>query len=97
VAGPLYKISLYHASIRDERLGPIYALRKGDQLQEFYESFRQMYERLRGRTEQDVESLNQAIAAIEGAGAQGELGRQLEKLRTLRAEKLQSLEGQKSE
>src|SRR6266446_9853272 len=45
VAGPLYKISSYFGRIRDSRLGPIPSnLRKGDELQEFYVSFREMHQ-----------------------------------------------------
>ena len=41
VVGPLYKISSLFARVRDNRLGPAPAgLRKGDELHEFYTTFR---------------------------------------------------------
>src|ERR1700749_1756617 len=52
VAGPLYKIASFFGKVRDNRLGPTPGnLRKGDELQEFYSSFREMYQAVRGRTE----------------------------------------------
>jgi hypothetical protein len=68
VAGPLYKISSFFGRIRDNRLGPAPAkLRKGDELQDFYLSFREMHTAIRGRTEEDVRVLGNALAALEGA------------------------------
>jgi hypothetical protein len=68
VAGPLYKISSFFGRIRDNRLGPAPAkLRKGDELQDFYLSFREMHTAIRGRTEEDVRVLENALAALEGA------------------------------
>src|SRR5262252_1088278 len=47
VAGPLYKISSFFGRIRDNKLGPAPAkLRKGDELQDFYLSFRDMQKAL---------------------------------------------------
>jgi len=67
VAGPLYKISSFFGRIRDNRLGPAPAkLRKGDELQDFYLSFREMHQAIRGRTEEDVRVLESALAALEG-------------------------------
>ncbi|HEY7371696.1 MAG TPA: hypothetical protein VIF57_05910 [Polyangia bacterium] len=66
VAGPLYKISSFFGRIRDNRLGPAPAkLRKGDELQDFYLSFREMHQAIRGRTEEDVRVLESALAALE--------------------------------
>lgn len=68
VAGPLYKISSFFGRIRDNRLGPAPAkLRKGDELQDFYLSFREMHTAIRGRTEEDVRVLENALAVLEGA------------------------------
>src|SRR5262252_2491585 len=69
VAGPLYKISSFFGRIRDNKLGPAPAkLRKGDELQDFYLSFRDMHNAIRGRTEEDVRVLENALAALEAAG-----------------------------
>ena len=68
VAGPLYKISSFFGRIRDNRLGPAPAkLRKGDELQNFYSSFREMHNAIRGRTQEDVRVLESALAALESA------------------------------
>ena len=66
VAGPLYKISSFFGRVRDNRLGPAPpSLRKGDELQEFYSSFREMHQAVRARVEDDVRVLGSALAAIE--------------------------------
>ncbi len=91
VAGPLYKISSFFGRIRDNRLGTTPAkLRKGDELQGFYTSFREMHQALRGRTEEDVRVLANALAALEAGGAGTQ--RALEELRQLRQRKEDSLE-----
>lgn len=90
VAGPLYKISTYFASIRDGRLGPVYNLRKGDQLQEFFEHFKDMHTALRKRTEEEVALLGRVITALENA-LPAELGAELDALRALKRRKEDSL------
>src|SRR3954467_3288339 len=55
VAGPLYKMATFFGRIRDNRLGTTpNSLRKGDELQDFYLSFRDMHQSIRERTEEDV-------------------------------------------
>src|SRR5262245_32316202 len=93
VAGPLYKISHYFASIRDHRLGNVVALRRGDQLQEFFDHFREMHDALRRRTEEEVAILAAAIAVLEASAPTGEAARQLEALRALKRGKEESLNG----
>jgi len=88
VAGPLYKISTYYAKMREGHLGPVYNLRKGDQLQEHFEQFRTMHEAVRKRTQEEVEQLAKAIAGLEAAGASGE---HIEALRALKKKKEDSL------
>src|SRR5204863_7647669 len=69
VAGPLYKISTFFGRVRENRLGPApRSLRKGDELQDFYISFRDMHQAIRERTEDDVRVLTNAIAVMESAG-----------------------------
>ena len=95
VAGPLYKISSFFGRIRDNRLGPAPAkLRKGDELQDFYLSFREMHQAVRGRVEDDVRVLEGALAAIEAApeGKAPSLQRALDDLRKLQKRKEDSLE-----
>ena len=66
VAGPLYKITSLFGRVRDNRLGPAPAgLRKGDELQDFYTGFREMHQAIRGRVEDDVRVLGDAVSALE--------------------------------
>ena len=95
VAGPLFSIEGICARVRDNKLAPSLRqqLRRGDELQDFYFTFREMYEALRTRADRDVKVLGEAIAQLERAGADGGPGREsLEQLRRLRDEKLSSLE-----
>src|SRR6188768_1038226 len=95
VAGPLYKISSFFGRIRDNRLGPAPAkLRKGDELQDFYLSFRDMHQAVRGRVEDDVRVLEGALAAIDAApeGKSPALQRALDDLRGMQKRKEDSLE-----
>ena len=95
VAGPLYKISSFFGRIRDNRLGPAPAkLRKGDELQNFYLSFRDMHQAIRGRVEDDVRVLEEALTAIEATpeGRAPSLQHALDELRQLRKRKEDSLE-----
>ena len=95
VAGPLFSIEGICARVRDNKLAPSLRqqLRKGDELQEFYSTFRDMYEALRSRADRDVQVLRQAIAQMEKSGAgSGALREPLEDLRRLQQEKESSLE-----
>lgn len=93
VAGPLYKIATFFGRIRDNRLGPApNNLRKGDELQEFYLAFKDMHTSLRGRIEDDVRVIGNALAALETAPQSPGLTRALEDLRDLRKKKEESLE-----
>jgi hypothetical protein len=91
VAGPLYSISRVCGQIRDNKLLPLRQLRKGDELQLFFTTFREMHEALRVRALEDVRVLGEAIATLEGAGPSA--APLLEELRRLRRDKEQSLEG----
>lgn len=96
VAGPLFKISRYMSEVKEGRLGPVYDLRRGDQLQEFFLAFKQMHVSLRAKEEQDVGTLNQVIEATERHLAQvktdgGAMEQPLEALREMRDRKESSL------
>lgn len=95
VAGPLFSIANICVRIRDGKLAPSLRqqLRKGDELQEFYSTFRDMYEALRVRAGEDAKVLGDAIAALEGAGSNApEAQAALENLRRLRRDKEASLD-----
>jgi methyl-accepting chemotaxis protein len=93
IAGPLHNIASVFARIRDNRLPEdIRTLRKGDELQEFHASLREMYEAIRARVGKDRDVLDRAIAALESqAPRSAELEQVLAELRTLRQEKGESL------
>jgi hypothetical protein len=95
VAGPLYSIAAICTRVRDNKLSPAMRqqLRKGDELQEFYSTFRDMYEALRTRAGKDVQVLGDTIARLERSGAgSGALQESLEQLRRLQREKQDSLD-----
>src|SRR5437867_5091252 len=68
VAGPLFKVSLYLAKMRDGRLDKVYNLRKGDQLVDFYEHFKGAHAGVVTAEKDDVERIKQVIAAADAAG-----------------------------
>jgi hypothetical protein len=94
VAGPLFSISVICARVRDNKLSPsLRQLRKGDELQEFYSSFREMYEALRTRVAGDVQMLNNAITALEQSSPKSpQVQEAITELRELRRLKEQSLD-----
>jgi methyl-accepting chemotaxis protein len=96
IAGPLRNISSVFARIRDNKLPEdIRHLRKGDELQAFHASLREMYEAIRARVVKDKETLEKAITAITAqAPRSAELDQVLEELRTLQQEKAHSLMSQ---
>ncbi len=69
VAGPLFKVSLYLAKMRDGRVDKVYNLRKGDQLVDFYEHFKTAHAGVVKLEREDIDHLKALIAAAEGAGA----------------------------
>jgi hypothetical protein len=91
VAGPLFKITSFFGRVRENRLGAVPAtLRKGDELQEFYGSFRDMHMALRAKVEDDVRVIGDVVAGLESGGPVGQ--KALEELRALRRRKEESLE-----
>lgn len=94
VAGPLYSIGNICSRVRDNKLAPsLRQLRRGDELQEFYSSFRDMYEALRGRVYADVSVINTAITALEAIEPKpAAVTQALSDLRALKRSKEESLE-----
>lgn len=97
VAGPIFKIASICTRVRDGKLSPAPPhLRKGDELQDFYSTFREMHEAVRGRVEDDIRVIGDAIAAVETAeapkGQEPVLQGALEQLRALRRRKQESIE-----
>jgi hypothetical protein len=90
VAGPLFKVSLYFAKMRDGRLDKVYNLRKGDQLVDFYEHFKLAHLGVVTMEKDDVERIKATIAAAEAAGIGDHAS--IADLKTLLARKEKSLE-----
>lgn len=93
VAGPLYKVLRYFDQIRDGKLPRVEELRRGDQLQDFFEKFKQMNEALRARVQDEVALIEAFLAACRTASVPrtGELGHHLEDLERLKRDKEASL------
>ena len=95
VAGPLYKMSSLFGRVRDNYLGTAPpGLRKGDELHDFYMSFREMHQAMRERVEEDVRVIGSALATLESSPDARSPGvqRAIEDLRQLRRRKEESLE-----
>jgi hypothetical protein len=90
VAGPLFKVSLYFAKMRDGRLDKVYNLRKGDQLVDFYDHFKHAHAGVVNMEKDDIEHIKATIAAAEAAGIGDHVS--IAELRTLLARKEKSLE-----
>lgn len=90
VAGPLFKVGLYLAKMRDGRLDKVYNLRKGDQLVDFYEHFKVAHAGVVKMQKDDIERMKSVIAAAEAAGAGDHAA--VGELRTLVTKKEKSLE-----
>jgi hypothetical protein len=82
VAGPLYKISTYFDKMARGQLGPVYPLRKGDMLMDFYDKFQSMHEAVRGQFQRDDELMERFLRACDEAGVSraGTLGETLDGL-----------------
>ena len=69
VAGPLFKVSLYLAKMREGRFDKVWNLRKGDQLVDFYEHFKSAHAGVVKLERDDIDQIKALIAAAESAGA----------------------------
>ncbi|MBE7450276.1 MAG: hypothetical protein HS111_15670 [Kofleriaceae bacterium] len=68
VAGPLHKVTLYLAKLRDGRYDKVYDLRKGDQLVEFYEHFKHAHAGVVALEEADRARIKAVLEALEADG-----------------------------
>jgi hypothetical protein len=73
VAGPLYKASLYFDKMAQGRFAKVTALRRGDMLQDFFSSFQEMNDAMRGRMIADLDVMERACKAARQANVSGEL------------------------
>ncbi len=90
VAGPLFKVSLYLAKMKDGRYDKVWNLRKGDQLVDFYDHFKTAHAGVVQMQKDDIAKIKDVIAAAEAAGA-GE-NPTVVSLRALLARKEKSIE-----
>jgi hypothetical protein len=72
VAGPLYKVSGYFDKMAAGRVGQVWGLRKGDMLQDFFASFKEMHDAIRGRFQVDVANMETAAGALRAKAAGNE-------------------------
>jgi len=90
VAGPLFKVSLYLAKMKDGRFDKVWNLRKGDQLVDFYDHFKTAHAGVVQMQVDDIAKIKGVIAAAEAAGAGGHAT--VVELRELLARKEKSIE-----
>ena len=94
VAGPLHKVTLYMAKLKDGKYDTVYNLRKGDHLVDFYAHFKLAHAGMKKWQEEDVARLKAVIAAAEEGKLEGrspELAAALADLKALLAKKEASL------
>jgi len=72
VVGPIYKMKMLLRQVGDGKLNFYGKLRKGDELQEFFEVFSAMVEKLKDRQRREVSELEQAMEAARASGASDE-------------------------
>ena len=73
VAGPIYKMKLLLKQVGDGKLTFRGGLRKGDELQDFFEAFSSMVEQLKSRQAKEIELLEGAIDQAHAAGASDDM------------------------
>jgi nitrogen fixation/metabolism regulation signal transduction histidine kinase len=73
VAGPIYKMKLLLKQVGDGKLTFRGGLRKGDELQDFFEAFSSMVEQLKSRQANEIALLEGAIEKAQAAGASDDM------------------------
>ena len=69
VVGPIYKMKMLLRQVGDGKLNFQGKLRKGDELQDFFEVFAAMVEKLKARQTSEVEELEAAMKEAQATGA----------------------------
>lgn len=88
VAGPVHKMKRLIGYVREGHFNLHARLRKGDELQDFFEAFESMVLSLRHRQEQSIEKMDEALRRLEPLAASDDLT----SLRSFRAEMCRTLE-----
>lgn len=65
VAGPIFKMKRHLREVSQGKLDVPWGLRKGDELVDFFEAFREMVVSLRSRREKEIERLDKALSLLE--------------------------------
>jgi len=73
VAGPIYKMKLLLKQVADGKLSVSERLRKGDELQDFFDVFARMVDNLRARKLAEVAALDAALSDAKSAGLSEEV------------------------
>jgi nitrogen fixation/metabolism regulation signal transduction histidine kinase len=73
VAGPIYKMKLLLNQVADGKLNVNAKLRKGDELQDFFDVFAGMVDNLKARKAAEVASLDGALVEAKGKGLSEEV------------------------
>ena len=81
VVGPIYKMKMLLRQVGDGKLNFYGKLRKGDELQDFFEVFQAMVDKLKARQASEVEELTEAMAAAKASGASPEAIAKIEHVR----------------
>ena len=89
VVGPIYKMKMLLRQVGEGKLNFHGKLRKGDELQDFFEVFAAMVEKLKDRQQREVTELEQAMEAAKDSGASDDA---IEKIRHVRDEMRASLD-----
>lgn len=89
IAGPVYKMKLLFAKVTGDNIKVEGRLRKGDELQEAFESFLAMIERLRDDRREKIETIEAVIDDLEKKGGASEEA--LQKLKELKGRLVASL------
>ncbi len=89
VAGPLFKVSRYFDEMAVGKMSEVYPLRKGDQLKDFYDAFKEMHDTIRARHIAEVAAYGRftEVCKAAGVGGPGEFGHKLEELDSYRAKR----------
>ncbi len=72
VAGPIYKMKSLLRQVGEGKLSFHGRLRKGDELQDFFETFTKMVEQLKARQQREIEDLEAGLEAARSSGASEE-------------------------
>jgi nitrogen fixation/metabolism regulation signal transduction histidine kinase len=65
IAGPVFKMKRMFGQVGDGNLALRERLRRGDEMQDFFETFDQMLSRLRERQESEIKQIDEAITRLE--------------------------------